>query len=235
MGGSWKSSSGKTYWSIHVLIPHTPVVLELMGSCTVCGDEDTLRMPGGYQGVSIVPSSSSLLRSNEKASQGILSAKHISRAVSNLSAIVEFYDTVYGLSPTKHSTLDNGAEVMEFQPGGTLVSLRYVQMPGQSGSFTTDDFQKLLLKTADKYQTSPSACWPIWGDLHVGGSYGSQTILEQVTKAGNWASRTGPSTEGRGLATPTWLSPAGPGCRSAETRRACPRAGALTRSTATRS
>jgi len=178
--GSWKLG-GSTYWSLLVLIPDTPVVLEIMGSCTVCGDASTQRMPRGYLGSSTPRDSVSISGS---ASQGLLSGSYISRAVSNLTAVVEFYDSVYGLDPSSNSTLDNGVEILEFIPGGSSVPMRYVQAPGQTGKHTTDWFQQTLLDAAAKYQTSPSACWTIWGDLHNGGDFGSQTILEQVTKAG---------------------------------------------------
>jgi len=177
--GSWTLKED-TYWSLLVLIPDTPVVLEIMGTCTVCGDASTQRMPHGYKGASIARSSVSVSGS---APPRLLSGSYISRAVSNLSAVVEFYDSVYGLAPSSNSTLDNGVEILEFIPGGENVPMRYVHVPGQTGTQTTDWFQTTLLDAAAKYQTSPSACWTIWGDLHNGGIFGTQTILEQVTKA----------------------------------------------------
>jgi hypothetical protein len=58
-------------------------------------------------------------------------------------------------------------QVAFFTLAGASVTIRYVQHTmAQSGSMTTTGFEKLLLDTANTYQTSYDSCWPIWGDYH---------------------------------------------------------------------
>lgn len=134
----------------------------------------------GHKGASVVIDSAKM---GSAAEQGLLSATYVSRAVKDLSVVKSYYKAVFGNEPVSETTLSDGAKIADYQPGGKDVTVRYVQRSGLSGN-STDWFQTLLLNTANKYQTSYDSCWPIWGDFHYGGSFGSNTILEDVTAAG---------------------------------------------------
>lgn len=181
--GSW-GRDGSTYWSLLVLVPGTPVVLELQGSCTLCGDAATKKMPAAHLG----RSGPLLARSIEQktgaaAEQGLMSAVFVSRAVKDLEAVKTYYKSVFDIDPVNETTSKDGSKMADFQPGGTAVDIRYVQH-SVTGEQSTEWFQDVLLKTAQKYQTGPSACWPIWGDMHYSVGWSKTTILEVVTAAG---------------------------------------------------
>jgi len=178
--GSWQYS-GSTYWSLLVLIPGTPVVLELMGSCTVCGSQElTKKMPKGYLGA-VPPLTVQPL--TETPEQGTMYPTHISRMSSNLTTVKQYYKSVFGVEPVASGSLGTSSEFVDFQPSGTI-SIRYVTQAGQTGEQTTDWLEQVLLSTATKYQTSPSSCWPIWGDFHWSMMSFSTSILSLVTAAG---------------------------------------------------
>lgn len=185
---SWQAddSSDTTYWSIFVLVPPSPVVLELMGSCTTCGSAAEKQMPKGYVGRS-GPLPKAPLKMGADAEQGMMTSVHVSRWAKDLSAIKTYYKNVMGVDPSYSATFDNGDAVMTFNPAGTSAAkIQYFMVAGnQSGSLTTEGFQTLLLDTAKQYQTSPSACWPIWGDFHYSYQGQSMSMLSAVTAAGN--------------------------------------------------
>jgi len=180
---SWSNADG-TFWTLLVLIPKTPVVLELMGECTVCGSATERRMPSDYVGwAGARRADPPLTKVGADAVQGYLSATAVSRHVSNLTVVQTFYKDVFGISPVNTSTSADGAKTAFFQPGGDSVSIRYVSYSGLPVAKSPTWFETLLLDAASTYQTSPSSCWPIWGDFHYGGTYGSGTILSHVTAA----------------------------------------------------
>lgn len=180
--GSWQSG-GSTYWSILVLVPGTPVVLELQGACTACGSAEERRMPAGYVGVpgALPPTT---LRAGTAATQGLMYATYVSRAVTDLSALKTYNKQVLGADPVSETTLGDGAKMADYLLSGAQVHIRYIERQGESGAQTTAWFQKLLVDTAHKYQTSYDSCWPIWGDFHFAWDQFSRSILTMVTAAG---------------------------------------------------
>merc|ERR1712159_984439 len=108
-----------------------------------------------------------MFRTGASAEQGLMYASTISRAVDDLGAVKTYYKNVVGGDPVSTATLSDGSKIADYQVSSTAtVHIRYVQSSGETGTKTTAWFQKLLLDTANKYQTSYDSCWPIWGDFH---------------------------------------------------------------------
>merc|ERR1712187_676821 len=112
-------------------------------------------------------------------------ATQVSRAVDNLTVIIDFYKQTFGLSPKNGTrTLSDGSQYVDFN-FGTDVDIRYTKRTGQTGDKTTDWFQNLLVTTGQHYMTGIKACWPIWGDNHYAydGAYQTADVLTASQKS----------------------------------------------------
>jgi hypothetical protein len=114
-----------------------------------------------------------------KASSGDFFATQVSRAVEDLSVIIEFYTKAFSQTAKADVKLSDGSEYVDFN-FGTEVDIRYFKRAGQSGSQTTSWFQQKLVNASKTYMTGIKSCWPIWGDNHFAydGMYKTQTVLD---------------------------------------------------------
>jgi len=173
--GSWSNSTG-TYYSVMFHVPDTQIVVEVWSdSCSSCGS---------YVFEEVRQDTSKLLLGSSADSTEFY-ATQISRAVENLTVVIDFYQQSFNLSPKNgKQTFSDGSEYVDFN-FGTDVDIRYVKRVGQTGEKTTDWFQNLLVTTAKHYMTGVSACWPIWGDNHFAydGPYQSSPVLSGASKS----------------------------------------------------
>ena len=69
---------------------------------------------------------------------GLAKPLHVSRAVADVSVMVEFYTTVFGVSPTSQSAIPGGGKLLTYVLPSSKVAIRYVERPeaklGTSGS-----------------------------------------------------------------------------------------------------
>jgi len=163
--GTWKSPTGTPLWSILVQNPDTQLILDLQGNCTTCADESEYYSWPESRGVAT--------RINSKyAGEHVLASVHISRSVSDVSEITQFYKLAFGVDPAESQTLDDGTKIVDIDvvSGGTR--LRFVERGGQGGTHTTAWFQDHMVNASKVFMTSSNSCWPVWGDNHWGGSNG---------------------------------------------------------------
>merc|ERR1712048_186429 len=172
--GSWSNSTG-IYYSVMIHVPSTQVVIEIWSdSCSSCGS---------YVFEEVRQDTSKLLLKSS-ASSAEFYATQVSRAVDDLTVIIDFYKQAFGLSPKNGTqTLSDGSEYVDFN-FGTDVDIRYMKRTGQTGDKTTDWFQNLLVTTGKHYMTGITACWPVWGDNHFAydGSYSTANVLSGASK-----------------------------------------------------
>merc|ERR1712100_78056 len=55
---------------------------------------------------------------------------------------------------------------------GHNATIQYIERPTPGGSLGTEEhstawFQRYLRHNAKMFMTSPTSCWPIWGDNHI--------------------------------------------------------------------
>lgn len=116
---------------------------------------------------------------------GLMTPLYVSRSVANLTEVEEYYLKAFGVAGDKY--VDGDATIIDYTLSSTAtVIIRYSYRPGQTGNATTSWFQNLLLDTARQYQTSPSSCWPIWGDFHYAydGHYDIKPIVDAAAALG---------------------------------------------------
>merc|ERR1712187_847394 len=172
--GSWSNSTG-TYYSVMIHVPNTQVVIEIWSdSCSSCGS---------YVFEEVRQDTSKLLLKSSASSVEFY-ATQVSRAVDDLTVIIDFYKQTFGLSPKNRTqTLSDGSEYVDFN-FGTDVDIRYMKRTGQTGDTTTDWVQNLLVTTWKHYMTGITACWPVWGDNHYAydGAYQTSSVLSGANK-----------------------------------------------------
>merc|ERR1711907_570700 len=163
------SQGSKTFYSIIFQVPSSQVIVEVWSdSCSKCGSsvfaETRQRDASTLSG---------------KASSNEFFATQVSRAVEDLSIIIDFYKKAFSLDPKANEKVSDGSEYVDFN-FGTEVDVRYFKRVGQSGSQTTSWFQQKLVNASKTYMTGVKSCWPIWGDNHFAydGMYKTQTVLD---------------------------------------------------------
>mmetsp|Transcript_12058 Transcript_12058/g.16309 ORF Transcript_12058/g.16309 Transcript_12058/m.16309 type:complete len:423 (+) Transcript_12058:35-1303(+) len=175
--------NGATYYSVKVLVPDTPIVLDILGnSCSSCSLSKPLNTTLNSSTDTNI-TGGEILNINNTAVSGTLTPWYLSRTVDDLDTVRTYYKNVFGISPTSY-TNDQGNSVLDFTLSSTAtVIIRYIQVQGQTGTKTTSWLNNLLLTTDKAYQTSPLACWPLWGDFHYAYDDTTFNVLSAVTAA----------------------------------------------------
>merc|ERR1711907_68775 len=161
---SWQDGS-TDYYSIIVHVPNSQVVLELIGDDTSYGDIFTPTEEVRYTFVNGAPSTP----------KGYMTPLKVSRAVSDIDEIVDFYSDMFGIERSAYiqdDTYSDGTQVISFQlTAQATVQIMFVYRDPSTqqvqGEFPTDWFQDYLVNVTESYMgTSYKSCWPIWGDNH---------------------------------------------------------------------
>jgi len=131
-------------------------------------------------------------------SSSFMTALHDSRAVANLSEIVDYYQDILGVTPFRIASYAGHVRIASFAfsaDSGKLndATVQYVERRSLASDAVAQQrspawLQKYLRTNARKYMTSPNACWPIWGDNHIALSSSTpiDTIIERFQAKG-WA------------------------------------------------
>jgi hypothetical protein len=154
--------TGKTTtYAVLVNIPSTTVILELQSSsCSSCSEQSLgARAATELGGDAAAPNSAKVLQPVK-----------VSRAVTSVQAVIDFYKAVFLVDPASSTTDADGTKIVAFivEEGLTTVLLQFVERPGQTGKHTSQWFATFQDTTNRKYMgTSYKGCWDIWGDNHV--------------------------------------------------------------------
>jgi len=148
---------GTSYYSLLVHVKTTQVVLELISPNK--------------------PSTSVDIESTEEVRHAMLttpsvvgthmSPLKVSRATSNMTAIVDYYKAVFGIKPVFEQNLSDGTLIKCFELNSqATVQIRFVQRPPTKNAQNIEWFENYLNAVHDTYMTSYNSCWDIWGDNH---------------------------------------------------------------------
>lgn len=167
---SWLSKACRpACFSVIWHIPHSQVVIELISN-------QTNIPPAQWQHIR---EERHVFPSGNPPESSYMKPLHDSRAVSNVSEVIQFYDQILDVKPLEVKRHPDGALIASFAFPTEAdfhqnATVQYVERPVASGSlgsvkFSTAWFESYLRTNAEKYMTGSSkACWPIWGDNHIG-------------------------------------------------------------------
>ena len=114
---------------------------------------------------------------------------HDSRAVDSVDTVITWWDKTFGIQPLAVRQEEGAPSVVTFAfQSSTMMghnaTVQYVERPPPETSDptakTTSWMQAYLLGNAEKYMTSATSFWPIWGDNHLAFVYNTGPTIDSI-------------------------------------------------------
>ena len=203
---SWVGEDGSTkYYSLLKQVPDTQVIFELVSDVAPSSSNVT------FQEDPMVRVAASAFTDNSASSteEGILTPLCVSKGVSNMSAIDDYYVNIFKATLTLDATVDyaasaaffgdrargsNGtttvATVHGYKLEGAPVQLRFVQRDAAftAGTFTVADWEQAKMRSYAAFATDPGCGFSKWYDNHYAwdqSTYDMETFVP-LWEAGGW-------------------------------------------------
>eukprot|EP00937_MAST-01D_sp_MAST-1D-sp2_P004578 g4578.t1 len=132
---SWKDDAGEQWWSAVVQVPHTQYVFEVV--CATKPDDSALAAPVAWRADALARLPSALLK-GKKAGPGVWLPLAVSKASSDLDALMGFYAAVLGATTSAPAASADGSARVSFAswPRGNM-QVRVIERNGSTCSNTT--------------------------------------------------------------------------------------------------
>eukprot|EP00091_Calanus_sinicus_P019818 TRINITY_DN512_c0_g1_i3.p1 TRINITY_DN512_c0_g1~~TRINITY_DN512_c0_g1_i3.p1 ORF type:complete len:231 (-),score=55.12 TRINITY_DN512_c0_g1_i3:315-1007(-) len=156
---SWSSHAGKDYFSVLVK-PCGFVVLELM-SDTMADEFKSLAIPSNQRMIW------QDYNSEHVASGEYLTPMKISRAVSSIDLVKDFYIDILGSTEVWEETFDDGVKLKVINAPQSSIHLQFWEgVPTGGNGWTPEDLEIYINNVHDEFMLSPTCGFDQWIDNH---------------------------------------------------------------------